>query len=90
MQRFITVYGTNLRPAPDLALYRLVDPILVDWPIDIYNHGDVYQDFTYVDNLARGIRLLIDFVVPRIAHSHGLADPLLIFSTEPTGVACPP
>ena len=41
----------------------------------------------YVNDLARGICLLIDFVVPRIAHSHGLADPLLLFSAEPTGVA---
>ncbi len=58
MFRFFTVYGSWGRP--DLALYKFVDAILDDRPIDIYNHGDMYRDFTYVDDLVRGIRLLID------------------------------
>ena len=58
MFRFFTVYGPWGRP--DLALYKFVDAILNDRPIDIYNHGDMYRDFTYVDDLVRGIRLLID------------------------------
>lgn len=58
MFRFFTVYGPWGRP--DLALYKFVDAILDDRPIDIYNHGDMYRDFTYVDDLARAIRLLID------------------------------
>ncbi|RBW63384.1 NAD-dependent epimerase/dehydratase family protein [Ruegeria sp. A3M17] len=58
MFRFFTVYGTWGRP--DLALYKFVDAILDDRPIDIYNHGDMYRDFTNVDDLVRGIRLLID------------------------------
>ena len=58
MFRFFTVYGTWGRP--DLALYKFVDAILDGRPIDIYNHGDMYRDFTYVDDLVRGIRLLID------------------------------
>ncbi|UOK72796.1 NAD-dependent epimerase/dehydratase family protein [Ancylobacter polymorphus] len=58
MFRFFTVYGPWGRP--DLALYKFVDAILEDRPIDIYNHGDMYRDFTYVDDLVRGIRLLID------------------------------
>lgn len=58
MFRFFTVYGPWGRP--DLALYKFVDAILDDRPIDIYNHGDMYRDFTYVDDLVRGIRLLID------------------------------
>nr|WP_247744311.1 GDP-mannose 4,6-dehydratase [Ruegeria sp. R14_0] len=58
MFRFFTVYGTWGRP--DLALYKFVDAILDERPIDIYNHGDMYRDFTYVDDLVRGIRLLID------------------------------
>ncbi len=37
-----------------------MDAILDDRPIDIYNHGDMYRDFTNVDDLVRGIRLLID------------------------------
>lgn len=63
MFRFFTVYGTWGRP--DLALYKFVDAILDDRPIDIYNHGDMYRDFTYVEDLVRGIRLLIDAVPER-------------------------
>ena len=65
MFRFFTVYGPWGRP--DLALYKFVDAILDDRPIDIYNHGDMYRDFTYVDDLVRGIRLLIDAVPERPA-----------------------
>lgn len=65
MFRFFTVYGTWGRP--DLALYKFVDAILDDRPIDIYNHGDMYRDFTCVDDLVRGIRLLIDAVPERPA-----------------------
>lgn len=63
MFRFFTVYGSWGRP--DLALYKFVDAILDDRPIDIYNHGDMYRDFTYVDDLVRGIRLLMDAVPER-------------------------
>ncbi|MFM7443583.1 MAG: NAD-dependent epimerase/dehydratase family protein, partial [Tabrizicola sp.] len=56
MLRFFTVYGTWGRP--DLALFKFVDAILKDEPIDIYNHGDMYRDFTYVDDLVEAIRLL--------------------------------
>jgi len=58
MFRFFTVYGPWGRP--DLALFKFVDAILDDRPIDIYNHGDMYRDFTHVSDLVRGIRLLID------------------------------
>ena len=63
MFRFFTVYGTWGRP--DLALYKFVDAILDGRPIDIYNHGDMYRDFTYVDDLVQAIRLLIDAVPER-------------------------
>src|SRR6056297_580837 len=65
MFRFFTVYGPWGRP--DLALFKFVDAILDDRAIDIYNHGDMYRDFTYVDDLVRGIRLLIDTVPERPA-----------------------
>jgi UDP-glucuronate 4-epimerase len=63
MFRFFTVYGPWGRP--DLALYKFVDAILNNRPIDIYNHGEMYRDFTYVEDLVRGIRLLIDAVPVR-------------------------
>ena len=58
MFRFFTVYGKWGRP--DLALYKFVDAMLAGRAIDIYNHGDMYRDFTHVDDLAKAIRLLID------------------------------
>ncbi|MEX0276156.1 MAG: NAD-dependent epimerase/dehydratase family protein [Ruegeria sp.] len=63
MFRFFTVYGTWGRP--DLAYYKFVDAILDDRPIDIYNHGNMYRDFTYVDDLVRAISLLIQAVPVR-------------------------
>ena len=60
MFRFFTVYGPWGRP--DMALFKFTDAILNGRAIDIYNHGDMYRDFTYVEDLVRGIRLLIDAV----------------------------
>ena len=60
--RFFSVYGTWGRP--DLALFKFVDAILDDRPIDIYNHGDMLRDFTYVGDLVRAISLLIPIIPP--------------------------
>ncbi|WP_338446766.1 NAD-dependent epimerase/dehydratase family protein [Pelagerythrobacter marensis] len=58
MFRFFTVYGPWGRP--DMALFKFTRGILEGTPIDIYNDGEMYRDFTYVADLVRGIRLLID------------------------------
>ncbi len=58
MFRFFTVYGPWGRP--DMALFKFTKAILADQPIDIYNHGDMKRDFTYVEDLVDAIRLLID------------------------------
>ena len=58
MFRFFTVYGPWGRP--DMALFKFTKGILAGEAIDIYNHGEMYRDFTYVTDLVRGIRLLID------------------------------
>ena len=63
MFRFFTVYGPWGRP--DMALFKFVDATLDGKPIDVYNHGEMYRDFTYIDDLVRGIRLLIDSVPER-------------------------
>ena len=60
MFRFFTVYGPWGRP--DMALFKFTEAILNNKPIDVYNKGEMYRDFTYVDDLVRGIRLLIDCV----------------------------
>ena len=56
--RFFTVYGPWGRP--DMALFKFVNSILNDKPIDIYNNGQMYRDFTYVDDIVHSIKLLID------------------------------
>ncbi|WP_109311026.1 NAD-dependent epimerase/dehydratase family protein [Ruegeria sp. AU67] len=72
MFRFFTVYGTWGRP--DLAYYKFVNAILENRPIDIYNHGDMYRDFTHVDDLVRGIRLLIDVPPVRPDNANDIED----------------
>lgn len=63
MFRFFTVYGPWGRP--DMALFKFTRGILEGSPIDVYNYGDMWRDFTYVDDLVRGIRLLIDAIPQR-------------------------
>ena len=58
MFRFFTVYGPWGRP--DMALFKFTKAILKGDPIHVYNHGEMSRDFTYIDDLVRGIHLLID------------------------------
>jgi UDP-glucuronate 4-epimerase len=58
MFRFFTVYGPWGRP--DMALFKFTKAILNGDPIDVYNHGEMQRDFTYVTDIVEGIRLLID------------------------------
>ena len=58
MFRFFTVYGPWGRP--DMALFKFTDAILNDRPIDVYNHGNMRRDFTYVDDLVQALILLIE------------------------------
>jgi UDP-glucuronate 4-epimerase len=63
MFRFFTVYGPWGRP--DMALFKFVKATLEGKPIDVYNHGDMFRDFTYIDDLVRAIRLLMFEAVPQ-------------------------
>ena len=71
MFRFFTVYGPWGRP--DMAYFKFVSAIFNDKPIDIYNNGEMYRDFTYVEDLVRGIRLLID-VIPVSPDNNKISD----------------
>jgi UDP-glucuronate 4-epimerase len=51
--RFFTVFGPWGRP--DMAYFKFTRAILRGEPIDVYNHGDMRRDFTYVDDLVEGI-----------------------------------
>lgn len=57
MFRFFTVYGPWGRP--DMAYFKFVNAILNGKAIDVYNHGEMQRDFTYVTDLVRAIRLLM-------------------------------
>ncbi|MFB1295261.1 NAD-dependent epimerase/dehydratase family protein [Mycobacterium sp. pW049] len=56
--RFFTVYGPWGRP--DMALFKFVERILTDTPIEVYGEGKMRRDFTYIDDLVDGIVRLID------------------------------
>ena len=56
--RFFTVYGPWGRP--DMALFKFVDAIQNGRAIDVYNHGHMKRDFTYVTDLVRALTLLIE------------------------------
>ena len=51
--RFFTVYGPWGRP--DMALFIFAKAILAGEPIDVFNHGNMQRDFTYVDDIVEGI-----------------------------------
>jgi UDP-glucuronate 4-epimerase len=65
MFRFFTVYGPWGRP--DMAPFKFTKAILAGEPIDIYNNGEMWRDFTYVTDLVQGILWLIDAVPLRPA-----------------------
>jgi UDP-glucuronate 4-epimerase len=56
--RFFTVYGPWGRP--DMALFKFCKAILEGLPIDVYNHGLMLRDFTYVDDVVEGVVRLLD------------------------------
>ncbi len=62
MFRFFTVYGPWGRP--DMAHFKFTRAILQGEAIEVYNHGRMARDFTYIDDLVTGIRLLMD-TLPR-------------------------
>jgi len=56
--RFFTVYGPWGRP--DMALWKFTQAILEGRPIDVYNHGDMRRDFTYIDDIVAGVIASLD------------------------------
>lgn len=61
--RFFTVYGPLGRP--DMAYFSFAEKIINDMPIKIYNNGDMYRDFTYIDDIVEGIiRILSNPPIP--------------------------
>ncbi len=56
--RFFTVYGPWGRP--DMALFLFTKAILEGKPIDVFNHGKMVRDFTYIDDIVEGVIRVID------------------------------
>jgi len=56
--RFFTVYGPWGRP--DMAYFKFANAILAGKPIDVYNHGDMKRDFTYIDDIVNGIVAIVE------------------------------
>ena len=56
--RFFTVYGPWGRP--DMALFLFVKAALENKPIDVFNHGEMIRDFTYIDDIVKGVISVID------------------------------
>ncbi len=62
--RFFTVYGPWGRP--DMALFLFTKAILEGKPIDVFNHGKMQRDFTYVEDIVEGVVRALD----RVAQPH--------------------
>ena len=72
--RFFTVYGPWGRP--DMALFLFTDAILNDRPIQVFNHGRMQRDFTYIDDIVEGVvRVMGRLPEPNPAWSGDRPDP---------------
>ena len=72
--RFFTVYGPWGRP--DMAPFLFARAILEGRPIDVFNHGQMQRDFTYIDDVAEGVVRTLDRVAtPSAGFSHARPDP---------------
>jgi UDP-glucuronate 4-epimerase len=72
--RFFTVYGPWGRP--DMALFLFTRAILEGRPINVFNHGQMQRDFTYVDDIVEGVIRVLDRVaIPNPDYDAKKADP---------------
>ena len=72
MFRFFTVYGPWGRP--DMAYFKFTRAILAGEPIEVFNHGDMRRDFTYVDDLAEALVRLTPVAPERPAGADDIAE----------------
>ena len=56
--RFFTVYGPWGRP--DMALFIFTKAILAGQPIDVFNHGNMQRDFTFIDDIVEGLMRIME------------------------------
>lgn len=82
--RFFTVYGPWGRP--DMAYYLFTKAILAGRPINVFNHGQMKRDFTYVDDITEGIERVL-FMPPSADPSFDARNPRSSISSAPYRVA---
>ena len=56
--RFFTVYGPWGRP--DMAMFLFTDAIIKNRPINVFNNGELERDFTYIEDIVKGVQLIIE------------------------------
>lgn len=83
--RFFTVYGPSQRP--DLAIHKFVKSILKDQPIPVYGNGSTSRDYTYVDDIVKGVLSAIRydqslFEIINLGNSYGVSLKELIRNIE--------
>ncbi len=72
--RFFTVYGPWGRP--DMALFMFTKAILAGQPINVFNHGKMQRDFTYIDDIVEGVARVMDKIpLPNPLWSGDTPDP---------------
>ncbi len=86
--RFFTVYGPWGRP--DMALFLFTKAILNDEPINVFNHGNMIRDFTYIDDIVEGIVRVIDHPPKSKAKLEPEVKNSLIDNGQLSTANCPP
>lgn len=78
--RFFTVYGPWGRP--DMAPFKFMKSILAGRQIEVYNYGKMYRDFTYIDDIIKGVTKLLEFhsqdSVPASIYNIGCSQPVML------------
>lgn len=79
--RFFTVYGPWGRP--DMAPFLFMDSIINQNPIEVFNHGKLSRDFTYIDDIVEGLSVVIDHAptneIPYKIYNIGAGKPVQLF-----------
>ncbi len=74
--RFFTVYGPRNRP--DMMAYKLADNIFFGRGVPIYNHGQMYRDWTYIDDIVQGVVAATDCPMGYAIINLGRGEPVLL------------
>ena len=74
--RFFTVYGPRGRP--DMMAYRVVENIFSGVQVPVYNNGQMYRDWTYIDDIVKGVMAAVDRPMGYEIINLGRGEPVLL------------